>query len=285
MAAERGHFRRLILGLHQGAPDPLMRAAADFANRLHLDLFGFFVEDTNLLGLAGLPFAREFRTAGGTWHPLDVDELAQCVALAGKRAERLFNEAVRGSPTIARFEVRRGSAAETIAALSRAGDIVVLIEPANPAERVSQQFLALQRAAFGSAAAVLILPPRIARRSGPVVALAATANDPSIATAAVIAHALDERLVVVNAGADRQPAAAEHDPSKGAKSRHVAARQAWASGSSLSMLFAPLREQLVVMARAAFDEELPALVASSRAVPVLVIEAEEAPHPTAPPRS
>jgi hypothetical protein len=275
MAAERYHFRRLILGFHRTAPDPVMRAAAEFASRLHLDLFGFFVEDTNLLDLAGLPFAREFRTTGGTWHPIDVDELAQYVALSARRAERLFNEAVRGLETAARFEVLRGSAAETIRALSRTGDIVVVIEPASPGERVSQQFLAVQRAAFRSAAAVLILPPRLARRSGPVVALAAAPDDPSIGAAAAVALALEEKLIVVQAFAEKKPAA-EHDTIMGVKSRHIVIdRKNLASGTGLASVFAPLHEQLVVMTRDAFEEGLPALIASVRSIPVLVIEAEE----------
>jgi hypothetical protein len=275
MADEPKRFRRLVLGFHQRVPDPLMRIAAEYASRLRLDLFGFFVEDTNLLGLAGLPFAREFRTAGGTWHPLDIDELVQHVELSARRAERLFNEAVRGLETAARFEILRGSAAEAIHAHSRTGDIVVLIEPASPGERVSQQFLAIQRAVFRSAAAVLILPPRIARRSGPVVALAAAPDDPSIAAAAAVARALDEELVIVRTFVDKKPAA-ERDTIAGVKSRQIAIdRTSLTSGPRLASVFAPLQEQLVVLTRDAFGEGVPALIASVQSIPVLMIEAEE----------
>jgi len=182
---------------------------------------------------------------------------------------------VRGLQTAARFEVLRGSAAETIRALSRTGDIVVLIEPASPGERISQQFLAIQREAFRSAAAVLILPPQIARRSGPVVVLAATPDDPSIAAAAAVAHALGESLIVAHLAVEKKPVTGP-DTIMGVKSRHtVVDRRKLASGAGLISVFAPLHEQLVVMTREAFEESLPPLIAAVRSVPVLVIESEE----------
>ena len=110
---------------------------------------------------------------------------------------------MRGLQTTCQFEVVRGSATETIAALSHAGDIVVVMQPATPAERATQQFSSFQEAALRSAAAVLIFPPRLARQSGAVVAIAAVPNDPSVQAASEIARALNEDLVImeISAGA------------------------------------------------------------------------------------
>jgi hypothetical protein len=74
----------------------------------------------------------------------------------------------------------------------------VIIEPRNPVERVSQQFTRLVDAAFQAAAAVMIIPNRVARSTGPIVAVAVDPDDPSIGTAMGIAAAAHEKLIIVS---------------------------------------------------------------------------------------
>ena len=77
-----------------------------------------------------------------------------------------------------------------IAAFSEAGDIFVVTEPANPADPMTHQAAVLIEAAFRSDAAVLLLPHRLARRRGPIVAIATEADDPAVRAAAGIAAAI-----------------------------------------------------------------------------------------------
>ena len=44
-----------------------LRAAAEFARLLQLEMLGVFIEDRALLGLGALPFARELRLPGHDW--------------------------------------------------------------------------------------------------------------------------------------------------------------------------------------------------------------------------
>ncbi len=269
---DRTSFRRLVLGLHPQAPDPVLRLAAEFASRLHLDLLGYFLEDRNLIGLAGLPFAREIRPFGGTWHSLDLDVLAQEVALASQRAERSFNEAVRGLRTTVRFEIVRGSASETIEAVLREGDIILLPQPSTPGEQVAHPFASLQQAALRSAGAVLLVPVKPVRRTGPVVAIAVSPADPSVGTAAAIARTLDAELVVLRAqqntgsGRERPPS---HPPQAG--ERRIEAKNL-STAPGLMAAFGSLREQLIVATRGALADEVFSLIASLRSVPVMLVE-------------
>ena len=64
--------------------------------------------------------------------------------------QRLFGEAARAMGTEARFEVVRTSAAQAIASISQAGDVVLVAEPRSAAERVTHSFLSLVEAAFVS---------------------------------------------------------------------------------------------------------------------------------------
>jgi hypothetical protein len=76
-------------------------------------------------------------------------------------------------------------------------DIIVVIEPRNPADRVAQQFTQLVDAAFETtAAAVMVVPSRIARTAGAIIAVAVDRDDPSIRSALAIAAA-EEGMIVL----------------------------------------------------------------------------------------
>jgi hypothetical protein len=268
-------FKRLVLGLQPSAPDRTMQLAVELAGLLRLDLLGLFLEDTSVRDLASIPFAREFRALGGGWQPIDLDRLSHDLELAARSLERMFTQAAKRLPTRTQFEVVRGPMAESIAAISRTDDIVMIMEPVSPAERVTQQFFWLTEAAFRSAAAVMLVPPQIVRSTGPIVAIAAAPDDPCIAAAAAIAIAAKEELVIIEA---------DHNEANDAYVRKLAAdtgltiEQVAAVKGSLPdaaacvQAFRLLRERLVVMSRGAFNDTAALAIASARKVPVLVIE-------------
>ena len=257
MTVERLQFRRLVVGFQQSTPAHSMRFAAEFAGLLHLDLFGMFVEDTRLFGLGALPFAREFRSLGGGWHPIDVARLSQELEIAGKLAERLFAGAVRELQTECRFEVVKGTTAEALAAVSRA-DIVMILEPGAAAERATEQFTALTTAAFRSVAAVMLVPRKPLRASGPIVAIAATPNDPSVQVARQVAAAINQEAVILDISA-----------------RTTREGTPLADATAIARAFGLPQEGMIVVTRGSVDERAPALIASSRRVPVLVVEPDE----------
>lgn len=247
---ERPHsFKRLVLGLQPSASDRTMQLAVELADLLHLDLLGLFLEDTSLRDLAGIPFAREFRSLGGGWHAIDLGRLSHDFELAARNIERMFTQAAKRLPTRSQFEVVRGPLAKTFASVPPTDDIVMIVEPVSAAERATQQFAWLVKAAFQSAAAVMLVPPQIARTKGPIVAIVATPDDPSIHTAAAIAVAAKEELVVIEARGLALP-----DPAICAQAFHQS------------------QERLIVMTRGAFENGAASTIAAARRVSVLVIE-------------
>lgn len=272
-------FRRLILGLQSGTSDRSMRLAVELAGLLNLDLLGLFFEDRALRELAGIPFAREFRPFGGGWQPLEVDRLAHELEIAAGSVERLFMDAVKGLVRHSQFEVMRGPVGEALMAASGAGDIVVIMEPASPAERVSAQFSALVEAAFRSTAAVMLIPSRIARHSGPIVAIATIPNDPCIAVAAAIADATKERLVILDAGGQNpeSPQPSQLAARTGLPLQHIAARELSPNPKACLEALRPLQERLLIMTSVPFDGNIASAIATARQVPVLVIEPERLP--------
>jgi hypothetical protein len=274
MAAQPHIFKRLVLRLDLRSSDHTVQLAVELAELLHIELLGLFLEDPSLRHLAAIPFVRELRPLEGGWRPIDLDQLTHDLDVAVRSAERSFVEAAKALTMRHQFEVIREAAAQAIASLSRSGDIVMITQPSTPAGRAIQQFSWPLKAAFQSAAAVLVVPARIGRLAGPVVAVAIESNDPSIRAAAGIAIAAREDLVVVHTheGESDDPGVRKLAADTGLTIKHVSAGKA--SLSDPAAFVAALRhveERLVVMARSTLAPELALSIASSRHVPVLVI--------------
>jgi hypothetical protein len=275
MAAGPHSFKRVILGLQSRSPDRTMRLAVELADLLDLELLGLFLEDESLRDLAGMPFAREFSLLAGSWRPIDIDRLSHELELAARGAERMFAEATKRLQTRSEFEVIRGPTAETIASVSRSSDIVMIVEPVSPAERAAQQFLWLVEAAFRSSAAVMLVPTRVARTTGPIAALAASPDDPSIHAAAAIARAAKERLIILETYKRDADDARIREL---ATDTGLTIRRIPVGNKKLSdpAAFPDLRERLIVMTRGVVEREAASMISTARRVPVLVIEPRQA---------
>lgn len=269
-------FKRVVFSMHHGAPhDDTLRIVVEFAEIMQMPLLGLYAADPRLMGLAGLPFVREFRPLGGGWRPVDVDQLSREVELAAERLQHRFASAVKDRSIDSTFLVVRNSTSNMIASTSEAGDIVVVTESTNPADRATHQSTVLIEAAFRSSAAVLLLPHRIARRAGAIVAVATEADDPAVKAAAGIAAAFGEKLVLLETdrAADHQSALTDHGGIEYAKVEHLVPNLARLTGAAeLCSALAHVTDRLVVMTRGAFDDAVPATVASMRHIPVLIIE-------------
>lgn len=277
--ARPADFKRIVLGLHQSAADrATLGLAAELAALMRLDLHGLFVADETLLGVAGLPFAREFRALAREWRPLDVARMAEELDLAARSAERLLAEAARRLAVASSFEIVKGSATGAITGVPAAGDIVIIREPRTTGELIAPPFDELMRAAFRSAASVLVVPSRIARHTGPIVACAAEPDDPAIRIAASIAAAARESVVLIAADGDiaGHPEVVAAAAEAGIALAPLATRRETLSDArAVSHLLAHVRERLIVMTRGAVGhrhDDLPPLLAAVRQVPVLVVE-------------
>jgi hypothetical protein len=278
MTTESHGFKRLVLGLQRSPPDRMLQLAVELAGLLQVELLGLFFEDTSVHDLAGMPFARELRPLNGGWHALDFDRLSRDIESAASNAERVLAGAAKSLSDRYRFEVVRGPLATTLTTVSRSGDIVMIPEPFNPAERATQQFAWLVEAAFRSAAAVMILPSRIVRTRGPIVVIAAAPGDPSLDAATTLARATKEQMIVVDVGdvpindADINARGA----AAGCPARHIVlGRSALSDPSVLERTVHQLQERLLVLTRGLIDEHKISTMASVHSVPVLVIEPVE----------
>jgi hypothetical protein len=235
-------FKRVVLYLgHRFHNAETVQLAAELARLLHLDLLGRFVDDPGLVKLAALPFSREYRVTEGEWHPLLSDEVHHSRDLAIAVARRLFAHAATGA---GRFElIGEGGCA---APADHDEDIVVVRQIPSGLESIDIATAPALRAAAG----VLFVPNRIARRRGPVLAVASSANDPSLRTAASLAAAAGEKLLQFD--------------------RLCGAAPASGGGATIGNVDAP-NERIIVVSRDTITDTMLHSIAVNRGIPILVL--------------
>ncbi len=278
MALRPRQFKRIVLGLQPSTADRTMQLAVELAGLLHLDLLGLLLEEMDPQHLAAIPFARELRLPGGIWQPVDVDRLTHEMEVASRNARRRLAQAAERLSLPHEFEAVRGAAAETIAAIARAGDIVVVGEPANPADRATRQFSSLVEAAFRSSPATMFVPASLARTSGPIVAISTSQDDASIAAAAAIAMAAKEQLIIVAAGEDGEEGTVDKLATETGLSvkRIAAGKTATSTSSALLHALHKLDERLIVVSSEADGNERAMTIAAACRTAVLVVEPTDA---------
>ncbi len=278
MAMRPPQFKRLVLGMQPSTADRTLQLAVELADLLQLELLGLLLEEMDPQHLAGIPFARELRLPGGIWQPVDVDRLTHELEVASRSAKRRLAQAAERLSLPHEFEAVRGAAAETIAAIARAGDIVVVGEPASPADRATRQFSSLVEAAFHSSPATMFVPASLARTSGPIVAISTSEDDASIAAAAAIAMAAKEQLIIVAAGEDGEEGALDKLATETGLSvkRIAAGKTAKSASSALLHALHKLDERLIVVSREADGNERAMTIAAARRTAVLVVEPTDA---------
>lgn len=271
MSEPRTRFRRMVVGLPQYIADQrALEAAANLAEFLDLELLATFVADATLLALAELPAVRELRTLEQSWQAIDLVQITREIDRAASVARRQFVESVKSRTVKTSFDVLAG--AEAMAALIRADDIVAIIEPTHPGERITRQFTSLLNAALEIAAAVLVVPSRIARTSGPIMALAGDPGDPSVRAALEIAAALKEHLIIVTRPGAMLPADIRtYAQELGVDIEQIATGALPADAWAQARAPAGSKERLRVIARSLLPADASRLFLLLAGVPLLVI--------------
>ena len=267
MNGERAGFKRMVVGLPQGlANQASVETAADLAEVLRIELLAMFIADSTLHMLAGLSGSRELRTLDQEWQPIDVAQITRDIDHVVGLARRRFVESVKSRVIKTSFDVVAGT--EVFAALIRADDIVALLEPAHPGERITHQFTGLVDTAFSAAGAVLVVPRRIMRTVGPIAMLASGPDDPGIRTAMEIAAAINERLVVITAAQTGLPKGLLAD----AERLGIQIEQAVANRPPANAAIAGLQERLRIRTRRVGTDDIRQLFSSLHGIPLLLIE-------------
>jgi len=274
MTSPRLGFKRMVVGLPQTMADrAAIDVAANLAEFLQVELLAAFIADPALRALAEWPAARELRTLGQGWQTIDPAQIKHDIEQMSAIAQRRFAETVGSRSIKTGFDVVMG--AQMLASLIHADDILAILEPDHPGERITRQFTSLLDTAFTSAAAILAVPRRVLRPTGPILAVAADGGDHNnLRLALQIAAASKERLLVATPPGARLPPEILAE----AERQGVPIEQIFTGPSQqpLAMALPSVRsnERLRIVARDQLPADAPQLFANLRGIPVLVVEPE-----------
>ncbi len=154
-----------------GDEEKTIEAALALAGALHAEVAGCFVEESNLLDLAALPFARAVRPTGESSAPLDLPQMRQHIAGAAALWKRTLSARAERSRIAVTFDTMRGEYCAEIARVAAATDIVV-VNPENVAGRARNAVAAILGAVRDPAVTVLLPGGRPRMQAGPVVLFA-----------------------------------------------------------------------------------------------------------------
>lgn len=194
---------RVLVAVDASAASLLaLELAADLAAALRASLTGLYVEEEDLLHVAGLPFARRVRAHSGELAPFSAGELErEWRALAGAAREALTRVA-QARRLSWQFEVVRGRALQVVAEASRG----VRLAGLGVCSRGERRLGSVARAALGTAGtSLLLVPPQ--RRSGThwVALIDSTASAPAVLDmVATLVHSdvAEQPLLLVQADLD-----------------------------------------------------------------------------------
>lgn len=121
---------RVVLRMRGGSASPLaMQTAVRVAHAFQGELHGLFVEDEELLALAGLPFAREISFTGRRSRQLSLDVVRAEMRAAIAAMEREFERLTRAARVPMRFDVFRGAAEDELHRALKEAGILAIGEP------------------------------------------------------------------------------------------------------------------------------------------------------------
>jgi nucleotide-binding universal stress UspA family protein len=120
-------IRRILVALDASLHSlAALEAASELADALKAELVGIFVEDVNLLHLAGLPFAREVGYLSGADRPLDSPSMERALRIQAEQVRQTL-AGVAGRRQIRwSFRVVRGQVATELLTAAREADLLAL---------------------------------------------------------------------------------------------------------------------------------------------------------------
>jgi nucleotide-binding universal stress UspA family protein len=129
-------IRRILVALDASQPSlAALEAAVELATRLRAELLGLFVEDVNLLRLAGLPFAREIHLPSATIRPINGPTLERELHAWAARVRQILAAAASQARVDWSFRVVRGHVAPEVLAAAQEADLLSLGVASGPLTR------------------------------------------------------------------------------------------------------------------------------------------------------
>jgi nucleotide-binding universal stress UspA family protein len=139
-----------------------LEAAAALAARLGVELAGIFIEDEDVVSLAGLPFAREVSFGAHAQRPLDPATVEREFRAIAREARERLERAANRSRVRWSFRVVRGHLERELLGAAQTSDMVAVGKAARPPAPGRRLGAAARALARGGSGAVLLAEAGVA---------------------------------------------------------------------------------------------------------------------------
>lgn len=127
MVVRQSPIRRILVALDASPASRFaIQTAVDLAARFEAELVGLFVEDTNLLRVARLPFVREIGAFSFSARKLDVDDLQRQLRAQADQMRRSLAMAAQLRGIAWEFRVKRGPVTAEVMTAGADADLMVM---------------------------------------------------------------------------------------------------------------------------------------------------------------
>jgi nucleotide-binding universal stress UspA family protein len=199
---ENVRTRRILVAI-DGSPESrtALEAAARLGLAMEAELSGLFIEDVELVRLAGLPFTREAGVSSGIFRRLETADIERRFRVTAEAAREALRDATRAVPLRSTFRVIRGLVIPSILEAAREADVVAAGKRSGHGPS-GRRLGATARSLIAHVAAPVLIGGLRDVSAGPAVVLSAVSDVPEDARrfAALLARAFGAGEVLVIAG-------------------------------------------------------------------------------------
>lgn len=151
--------RRILVALDASTYSfSALKAAVILAAELEAELVGLFVEDVNLLKMAGLPFTREIHLSSALESKLTSHGMELALRARATRARQAFYTAVTRAAIKGTFRVIRGEVATAVLEAANEADLLILGRISQPLSRQRRLGSTAHSAAIHAPHSVMLMP-------------------------------------------------------------------------------------------------------------------------------
>lgn len=215
-SSDKIEIRRILVAVDaSGQSRATLESAVALASRLGAELSALFVEDINLVRLAGLPFAREMTYGSETGRPIDSTRMEHLLRAQAGRLRSLLKTVAGASSVHWAFEVTRGNVIAELLARTASCDLLI-IGRAGAAPRPAGRMGSTARAlvARSSCAVLLLERGRVLERPVAVWFDGSAGARRALVLGAQLARQDDRQLVVFTGPLDESARARTHSEAR-----------------------------------------------------------------------
>ncbi len=205
--------KRILVALDASPhSEEALEAAVELAHSLEAELEGIFIEDEDLLRLAGLPFVRELRHFSARYEDVSSQRIERELRTQARRAEAALARSAKPRRLHYSFRVLRGRVEAELLEAAEEADIVTVGRARSAPER-TRKLGSVARAVVREASRTVMVLHRQAHPSQPVCVIygACGTARKALAAGAQLAAAQGSELRVFIPDGDREQAAASEN--------------------------------------------------------------------------